>query len=68
MKILLMLAVAMILTTTLTQRPAHPAAAASAAPPAAPNRSNGPGPDLIQEAVRRAVGFDRLAPLLARRR
>ena len=62
MKMLLILATA---TTILTTAPAHrPGRSVDHAVA----RSEGAGPDLVRDAVRSAVGFDRLAPLLARAR
>jgi hypothetical protein len=65
MKILLILAAAMLLATTVAQRPGL----ATASPPERPRAtppSAGLGPDLVRGAVRRATGLDRLQPLLAR--
>ena len=58
MKMLLVLAAATLLTTALGHATARPVA----------RRADGLGPDLVRGAVRRAVGFDRLQGLLARRR
>jgi hypothetical protein len=61
MKILLILATATTILTTAAHRPASPVDRRVA-------RSHGAAPDLVRDAVRHAVGFDRLAPLLARPR
>jgi hypothetical protein len=67
MKILLILAAAMLLATTVAQRPGLATAGRAERPRVSP-RSDGLGPDLVRGAVRRVVGFDRLQPLLARGR
>ena len=62
MRTLLLLATAAtILTTTAAHRAAPHADRQVVA------RSQGAGPDMIRDSVRHAIGFDRLAPLLAHR-
>ena len=67
MKILLILATAMLLATTVAQRPGLATAGRAERPRVSPP-SGGLGPDLVRSTVRRAIGLDRLQPLLARGR
>jgi hypothetical protein len=64
MNILLALAAALSLGATIAGYPGHPAAEVPCGSRVTA-RSDGAAPDAIRSAVRRAVGFDRLAPLLA---
>ena len=61
MRTLLILATATTILTTAAHRPATPVDRHVAT-------SQGVGPDLVRDAVRRAVGFDRLTLHLARGR
>lgn len=64
---LLVLTTATLVTTALAQY-AGPATGHVGQPRPNARRSDGMGPDLIRDTVRRAVGLDRLQSLRARRR
>ena len=68
MKILLTLAAALLLVATIARQPSRPDVPARQSIRVATAGMNDALPHLLQDAVERALGLDRLSPLLTRGR